>query len=673
MMAASKWIVLCGVLQGVWALPQAVSPSSSTSTSASTTTSAQIISSVESIVSSVATVTVTSVSSQSVTTAVPSPTGDPNASLPSQAPLPPKQSWCPSEIFCAGALLQTVELAHLYPDSKTFVDKPTVFTSNVTLENFNALGSNATIGAISQFVQTNFKGEGQELKPLALNDTNTPAFLEQNSTIPDPLARAWAGVVDSYWKDLIRDTDETTLCTRTANGTAPCESSLIPLNHTFVVPGGRFREQYYWDSFWIVEGLLKSELYDIVNSTLQNFMDELEQFGFIPNGGRIYYLNRSQPPLFIHVTSLPIATGSDITRTFTPTSTDTAVPSPTSTGGSKPDLYRQSAAQLKAAILDLMWDSSKLSFYDFNITSNSRSGFYSAAAFYPAWNDIWPDEVLVDEQKAIGMFASVGVVLAKYNGTFPATFLTTGMQWDAPNTWPPHQYIVLQALSNVPSNVSTQPYPQLSSNTTSFSLVPPYQLGLEESQLPVQTDAATGTSLGGGDVNYVNGTWTDGGVPVANEKWNEALRRGLVNRYFTSVFCSWYSTGGSIPGLLPQLSAEELNATHSNPSSTGHMYEKLNLLDIDAAGSGGEYTVQAGFGWTNGVVLWAAAEFGPVLAEPKCPAIQITPSTSSSVSSFFTPKAFYNANSANRIGTATGPTTFYKAKRATRPDGSYIL
>ena len=30
-------------------------------------------------------------------------------------------------------------------------------------------------------------------------------------------------------------------------------------------------------------------------------MDEIERFGFIPNGGRIYYLNRSQPPLFIHV------------------------------------------------------------------------------------------------------------------------------------------------------------------------------------------------------------------------------------------------------------------------------------------------------------------------------------------------------------------------------------
>lgn len=30
-------------------------------------------------------------------------------------------------------------------------------------------------------------------------------------------------------------------------------------------------------------------------------MDQMEQFGFIPNGGRIYYLNRSQPPLFVHM------------------------------------------------------------------------------------------------------------------------------------------------------------------------------------------------------------------------------------------------------------------------------------------------------------------------------------------------------------------------------------
>lgn len=57
----------------------------------------------------------------------------------------------------------------------------------------------------------------------------------------------------------------------------------------------------YWDSKFILHGLLESELYGVANSTLQNFMDEIERFGFIPNGGRIYYLNRSQPPVFINV------------------------------------------------------------------------------------------------------------------------------------------------------------------------------------------------------------------------------------------------------------------------------------------------------------------------------------------------------------------------------------
>ncbi|KAF9781747.1 Six-hairpin glycosidase-like protein [Thelephora terrestris] len=30
-------------------------------------------------------------------------------------------------------------------------------------------------------------------------------------------------------------------------------------------------------------------------------MDRLERFKFIPNRGHIYYLNRSQPPLFVHM------------------------------------------------------------------------------------------------------------------------------------------------------------------------------------------------------------------------------------------------------------------------------------------------------------------------------------------------------------------------------------
>lgn len=37
-------------------------------------------------------------------------------------------------------------------------------------------------------------------------------------------------------------------------------STLIYLENPFIVPGGRFREVYYWDSYWTILGLLESEM-----------------------------------------------------------------------------------------------------------------------------------------------------------------------------------------------------------------------------------------------------------------------------------------------------------------------------------------------------------------------------------------------------------------------------
>lgn len=65
----------------------------------------------------------------------------------------------------------------------------------------------------------------------------------------------------------------------------------------FVIAGGRFLEFYYWDSFWIVKGLLVSEMYETARGILENFLSVIDRFGFIPNGGRVYYLARSHPPL----------------------------------------------------------------------------------------------------------------------------------------------------------------------------------------------------------------------------------------------------------------------------------------------------------------------------------------------------------------------------------------
>jgi len=152
-------------------------------------------------------------------------------------------------------------------------------------------------------------------------------------------------------------------------------------------------------------------------------------------------------------------------------------------------------------------------------------------------------------------------------------------------------------------------------------LVPPGQLGLSEAELPGQPVAAGHNSTTTGpsaDVNHLNGTVFNGGNATEGEGWARALERQLANRYYASSLCSWHATGGSIPGVLDRLPDGELEVTKSTTSS-GHMFEKFSNLDIDSAGRGGEYTVQAGFGWTNGVLLWVASNYGSVLAAPQCP------------------------------------------------------
>ncbi|KAI0276733.1 glycoside hydrolase family 37 protein [Russula aff. rugulosa BPL654] len=671
-------------------------------------------------------------------TSVASPTASLSATLPSQVPLPPPQAWCPSKIFCPGALLQTVNLADLWSDPKIFVDKPTASDSQSVLDAFVPINStSATEGAVLQFVDNNFRGEGFELEAEALPNFNAdPPFL---NNVKDPLPRAFARVVHSYWTQLIRGTNSSTLC----DGTK-CESTFIPLNHTFVIPGGRFREQYYWDSFWIIEGLIQSQLFDIVNDTLQNFMDEIESFGFIPNGGRRYYLNRSQPPLFIMMLDKYIAASNDTAilnralplaerelawwsnnrsldvtsprtkKTFTlfRYAVSNSAPRPESyltdyetandptlstlneseraelyselasgaetgwdystrfvslpvAGGTnytvpalrsfnvknhipvdlnailyKSNLiladfymsgrygdravaskYRATAANIRAGILDLLWDSSKLAFYDFNLTSNSRNTILSAATFYPLWAGIIPHELISNSSNAFGFFSSINMVLRRYNGTYPPTFIESGLQWDAPNAWPPHQYIALEALRALPANVSIGAIPQPQTGQSAFALVPSGQLGLEENALPGQTIrvgqnvSRTGS---GADINALSSTFVNGGNATTGEGWRDILARGLSNRYLTSALCSWYATGGSIPGLLPRLSDQQLNVSQSI-NNTGNMFEKFSISDVDSSGRGGEYTVQAGFGWTNGVVLWVASTFGEQLVAPVCP------------------------------------------------------
>lgn len=77
----------------------------------------------------------------------------------------------------------------------------------------------------------------------------------------------------------------------------PERHTFLPRQYPMIVPGGRFRESYYWDSWWIIRGLLVCDMPTTAEYVLRNLLGDVVDFGFVPNGGRIYYLDRSQPPL----------------------------------------------------------------------------------------------------------------------------------------------------------------------------------------------------------------------------------------------------------------------------------------------------------------------------------------------------------------------------------------
>ena len=81
-------------------------------------------------------------------------------------------------------------------------------------------------------------------------------------------------------------------------------SSLIPLPNEYIVPGGRFNEIYYWDSYFTMLGLQVSGKVDLIESMIDNFSWMIGEIGFIPNGNRSYFLSRSQPPFYALMVSL---------------------------------------------------------------------------------------------------------------------------------------------------------------------------------------------------------------------------------------------------------------------------------------------------------------------------------------------------------------------------------
>lgn len=84
----------------------------------------------------------------------------------------------------------------------------------------------------------------------------------------------------------------------------PERGSALRLAHPYVVPGGRFVEMYYWDSYFTMLGLTEPGREHLLHAMTDNFAYLIDTYGHVPNGTRTYYLSRSQPPLFVLMAEL---------------------------------------------------------------------------------------------------------------------------------------------------------------------------------------------------------------------------------------------------------------------------------------------------------------------------------------------------------------------------------
>ncbi|MBY1055405.1 alpha,alpha-trehalase [Citrobacter europaeus] len=173
-----------------------------------------------------------------------------------------------------GPLFNDVQTAKLFPDQKTFADAVPNSDPLMILADY-WMQKNQSGFDLRHFVQVNFTlpKEGEKYVP--------------------PAGQSLREHIDGLWPVLTRSTTD-----------AEKWDSLLPLPEPYVVPGGRFREIYYWDSYFTMLGLAESNHWDKVSDMVANFAYEIDSWGHIPNGNRTYYLSRSQPPFFAFMVEL---------------------------------------------------------------------------------------------------------------------------------------------------------------------------------------------------------------------------------------------------------------------------------------------------------------------------------------------------------------------------------
>ena len=494
----------------------------------------------------------------------------------------------PEQIY--GPLFYDVHRAGIFSDGKQFADLVAKMHPDIIVKTYLTEKNQAPFD-LMQFVDKYFKS----YEPTGINETKAAS---------KPIDEH----INQLWKDLARPADKI----------KKNRSSKIPLPFPYIVPGGRFDEIYYWDSYFTMLGLKESGQVQMIENMVDNFTHLINSFGFIPNGNRSYFLSRSQPPFFSLMVKLLIKEkGGNIINKYLPalvTEYNFWMRGITSLSDNNGVIDRLVRLEEKI-LLNRYYDAKETpreEMYrdDWSLTSYSdkknqplyrelrgacESGWDFSSRWLSSPNDLktvhitsllpidlncllWHLEKLISEcYNKIGnseLSLNYGIIAHNRKKAILSLFWNNEAKYFFDYNWKAKEQSDKLSLGGI------------------FPLF--FKLCSDEQAKGCAKMVETQFLRDGGVVTtpYHTGQQWDAPNGWAPLQW--ITIKGLLNyghkKLAQEIAYRWTSLNKSVY------------------DRTGRMLEKYNVEDTDLEGGGGEYPVQDGFGWTNGVYVALTAK-----------------------------------------------------------------
>jgi alpha,alpha-trehalase len=483
-----------------------------------------------------------------------------------------------------GTLFHEVQTNRIFADSKTFVDCTPQKSPQEIIKAFKTARSSSNFN-LENFLKENFIFPQAEFELYSV----------------DPTQRSMEDHIAQHWNYLTRKPNN-----KDEKGT------LLHLPYSYVVPGGRFREIYYWDSYFTMLGLAVSGQEQLLENMLKNFAYLIDNYGKIPNGNRTYFLSRSQPPFFSSMVMLYAEVkGLQAATTFLPqlekeynfwmNGKDDLV--------GKNNVINRVVRLDDGSVLNRYWDekntprpesyhedvhvaetisSNEKSLLFRNIRAACESGWdFSSRWFKDAQNlnTIITTEILPVDLNSLlfHLEKTLGILHEKNGNSNMAEFYMKAAQ-DRKNAI--QKYFWNSELGFfMDYNFIEHEHTSVKSLAGVFPLY--YHLADEKQAKSVAEIVKKEFLKDGGVVTTLNETGQQWDYPNGWAPLQWITIKGL-EKY-------------NQENLANDITKRWLSHNEAVYKRTGKLMEKYNVVEINHEGGGGEYPLQDGFGWTNGV------------------------------------------------------------------------